>query len=126
MSSPEFVQVQVPDDWPTKGQTRPALVLRRNDDGSADLLVFHHPEDRQTGPNETQLRVPAERFKAEEAKPAPPTTAKAGETARDWEELGPFVGYAKETAQAENEPAPPPAPARGMQAGRAEAANEVP
>lgn len=89
----DVVDFKVPEDWVTHGATRPAIVLRRNgDDGTADLLVFHHPEDRQANVSEVQLRVPADRFTADAAQNGPPT--------------------------APDGPQPPPEPRHGMNAGR--------
>lgn len=108
---PELVDIAVPEEWVTKGQKRPAIVLRQNEDGTSDVLMFHHPEDRQTAATEVQLRVPADRLPQEPAPPAPPT---------------PNEGSGVLDASSPNQPKPPPAPARGLQAGRPEAANEVP
>lgn len=89
----DVVDFKVPEDWVTHGATRPAIVLRRNeDDGTADLLVFHHPEDRQASVTEVQLRVPVDRFTGGAAE-NPPQAAGDG-------------------------PQPPPEPRHGMNAGR--------
>ena len=94
----DVVDFKVPEEWVTHGATRPAIVLRRNgDDGTADLLVFHHPEDRQANVSEVQLRVPADRFTADAAE-NPPQAAGDG-------------------------PQAPPEPRHGMQAGRSPEGN---
>lgn len=88
----DFIDWNVPDEFVTKGATRPALVLRSNDDGTKDVLVFYHPEDRQPMLAEAQLRQGEDRFKA--AGPAAPQ----GE---------------RTTPSGEGVPAGPPSPPQG-------------
>jgi hypothetical protein len=74
---PDWIDYTLGDDFVTKGQKRPALVLRHNDDGTDDVLVFFHPEDRQPDVSAQALRV------KRESAPAPSPAPAAGEHTPD-------------------------------------------
>lgn len=118
----EWVDVTVPEEWATAGQSRPALLLRENTEPDPDpakarqgatvttydVTAFLHPEDRQSRMADTWLRLPEDRITRQEKAAASTTDGRSEE--------GPY-----------DPGAPPPPEPQGLQAGRSEAErNDVP